>query len=319
MSQGSLIATTGKDAIHSRKRLVSFFPNRRTVVETTMRYTEAALREGFLSHSVEYQNLSQRILLSLVVGVELTKDIKKLILAVTEEHETSRVTEKTKEAYKNWIDHLIQTIVESSTPQTSILSKTIQDKMLRENLDLANRETRLHAVMNDSFIRSIPELLTTAKNLALVSYNACLTNCKLRDNVWMEMEAIGAEEPLESIFNSKLLDELFHESLWKSDFKSDNLPRYTSKGLMFEDTFIPAHTVIYLGIKTSDRSEIPYTPKLSSVLFAPFSYGNRPCPGQKLVEYIFKTMMFTVFTVNFVPEEKLANNGDSPDPYNHSP
>ncbi|MFA6302879.1 MAG: cytochrome P450 [Legionella sp.] len=328
------IATSGVEGTIMRKKFVALLPNSRKALETAIAQTKAANiplslpehREDQLIRAINEgaEKLIRSIMLELMLDLQwMTPYTNTLLDRISTVLLQPYVTDSTiKHDYHKFVRCIVNNFLENSNnPGSSPLAKIIEAK--KKLIDWTKPEAQkelLNELCEDSEIHALFTALITANNIATLVRVTLFNFDKLETLNYMKKIAneIGnnqtTEQDFSAILNSKSLDCVYKEALRISHLVPNTILRYVSKPLSSDGITIPAKTTLTILHRDLQNDDDAFNPnnfekdnalKLGTPAFAPFSLGDRACPGQDLTKKIFKGVIST-FARSKALDEALA-------------
>lgn len=228
-------------------------------------------------------NLTKRILVNVLLGLEINDTISSLIPRMLTQDETIQ------NDYQEFITTMLDEIQNNgATYPKAALPKLIQ-YYKNENRSL---------VAQDLLINNLVGVLLTADNIGTLlrcGLDIFILNEKLRNTL---VQDINHQHDLASLMKKQGLKDLFEHSSSMSFFEPRTLPRYVSESIQYDGELIPAGTTLFIQHRSIEDKQVNNSDS-SNAMFrtvdrAAFSFGHRACPGQKLSEFIFKAVMSVI-------------------------
>ncbi len=357
------ISTSGREGMDGRKKFVAHLPPPQDIINVAIQLTKATLIKEkdklMVNNLTRIENLVQRILLSMMLGCELTPQATEALATMSRVLlQGASITSEVKQQYRAWIAELVRLGIDADEDIIpSVLSRIIKDKIKQDIVMLTVEERRSlqELLEKDPEIDACVTVLLTANNVAIAITRAFEYSCyeaecaeiitgvtdgliypeqlikmPMMQQLLEEMKEVGVSfyhgesspDYISKIRNMKFLDCLYKESLYHSRFADEDfIIRKTPISLSVDGArTIPAGTTILIRrryLETRPNGFYPGrfresdAPKLGSHRFAPFSEGERKCPGERIAEIIFKVVVAVVAERSAkINEEKLSREMD---------
>jgi cytochrome P450 len=219
--------------------------------------------------------------------------------------QNSRNNPSQKERYQILLKSIIEHCLihkKHLTPQTS-LHQAIQAAQTENITELTHNQLICSIFSGLAALDNVQQALHTAATL-YSNYDSIRTTLahtiQSLDLAFTESEEINNSLLFNKIQENKTLTLFFQDALRVSQFQPKHLPRYLSQPITHDNVTIPAGTNVFIVHRAQEASRDQYAPifmnnknapMLKTTEAAAFSYGNRSCPGNKLTEYVFKSVV----------------------------
>ena len=268
------------------------------------------------------KKLAQSIVISLMIDDRMIKETLTLIEIMKNVEGDSDQKQKYNALLKNIIQHCI-TNNKHQNPQTA-LHKAINTAKTKEVNELAQNALICSIFSSLAALENVENALISAallyKNYPEV--RGLLTNEIKSQGLFFQTAEVDGRDLLQKIISSKSLDYFFKDALRTIRFQPRTLPRYLATPLSYDGVTIPGGTHVFIMHRSNEHDrKYPHhysplftmnqsAPNLRTTDAAAFSYGNRSCPGNKLTEYVTKTVIAVLVDFMAKANEKLCHQAD---------
>ncbi len=295
------IATSGREGMDGRKKFVTHLLPPRDIINVAIQLTKATLmkeNDMLMVNSISrMETLVQRILLSIMLGCELTPQATQALASMSSVLlKRASITPEIKQQFRDWIADLVRHGVDEEDLAPSALSRIIKDKIKQDvaMLTVQERRSLQDLLEKDPEIDACATVLLTANNIAITitqafehaaheAYLAGITTGsgafiypeqlvkmpiiqtlleEMKENDILFYQEDDDTDYVSKIQNMKFLDCLYKESLCHSRFSDDDLiVRKTPISLSVDEArTIPAGTTIFIWHRYLETSPTSFDP-----------------------------------------------------------